>query len=182
MPDTSNLERLKYPIGKATIPTLINENQLLDWIAILEAFPERLHDLVQGLSTEQLETPYREEGWTIRQVVHHVADSHHNSYIRFKWALTEESPLIKAYDEALWAELHDSKEAPISLSLQALATTHAKLVYLLKGMKPADFERSFIHPESNKEVKLSENLGIYAWHSRHHYAHIEQLLIRKGWK
>ncbi len=182
MPRTSNIEALRYPIGQASIPQQIHRDDIDRWIQILETFPKELRTLVEDLNDEQLATPYREGGWTIRQVIHHVADSHHHSYIRFKWALTEATPVIRAYDEARWAELHDTRHAPIELSLNALTTTHAKLVYFLNGLQPADFEKSFIHPETNKEVKLAENVGIYAWHSRHHYAHIENLLIRQGWQ
>ena len=170
------LEQLKYPIGKPKIPENITENHIKDWITILEEFPQKLTKLVENLSKDQLETHYRESGWTIRQVIHHLADSHHNSYIRFKWALTENKPLIKAYFEDRWAELHDTKNAPILLSLNALASTHAKLVYLLKGLTFKDLQKTFIHPETNKEVTLAQNIGVYAWHSNHHYAHIEVVL------
>ena len=176
-----SLDQLRYPIGKVSIPEKITSEHISNWITILEEFPLRLRKLVINLSEDQLDTPYREGGWTIRQVVHHVADSHHNSYTRFKWALTEEKPLIKAYFEERWAELHDSKEAVISFSLNALDTTHAKLVYLLKGLSNEQLQRSFIHPETDSEVTLEQNIAIYAWHAQHHYAHIEHLLIRKGW-
>ncbi len=176
MQEQPTLEQLKYPIGQAQIPENITETHINKWITILEEFPQKLTRLVENLSEQQLETPYREGGWTIRQVVHHVADSHHNSYIRFKWALTEDKPLIKAYFEDRWAELHDTKHAPILLSLNALTSTHAKLVYLLKGLSYNDLQKSFIHPETNKEVTLAENICIYAWHSRHHYAHINNTL------
>lgn len=175
------LEHLKYPIGKVSIPVPISSNQVKEWVKILEEFPGKITGLVKNLDDKQLDTPYRPEGWTIRQVVHHLADSHHNSYTRFKWTLTEDKPTIKAYFEERWAELHDSKSAPILLSLNALATTHAKLVYLLKGLSQDDLESIFIHPDGNEEVSLKENIGIYAWHSQHHYAHIENLIIRKGW-
>jgi len=175
------LEHLKYPIGKANIPVSISSNQVKEWINILKEFPGKITGLVKNLDNKQLDTPYRPEGWTVRQVIHHIADSHHNSYTRFKWALTEDEPTIKAYFEECWAELHDSKSAPILLSLNALTTTHAKLVYLLKGLSQDDLENIFIHPDANEEVSLKENIGIYAWHSQHHYAHIENLIIRKGW-
>lgn len=181
MPNTPNLGALQYPIGKAKIPVPISSKDIDHWIRVLEEFPERLGSLVKNLSQDQLDTPYRDDGWTIRQVIHHIADSHHHSYIRFKWALTESTPVIKAYDEARWAELHDTKSGPIHLSLQAIASTHAKLVYFLKGLTAADFEQCFIHPETQKKVPLGENVGIYAWHSNHHYAHIQNLLQRKGW-
>ena len=176
MREQPSLEQLRYPIGKVNIPKEITETHIKEWIAILEEFPEKLRNLVESLSETQLETRYRDNGWTIRQVVHHVSDSHHNSYTRFKWALTEDKPLIKAYFEERWAELHDTKSAPIALSLNALTTTHAKLVYLLKGLSFEELQESFIHPESNEEVSLAENIGIYAWHSRHHYAHIQNAL------
>lgn len=166
-------EQLKYPIGKPKIPELITETHVEEWISILEEFPKKLTQLVNDLTEEQLEIPYRNGGWTIRQVIHHLADSHHNSYTRFKWALTEDKPLIKVYFEDRWAELHDSKSAPILLSLNALESTHAKLVYLLKGLTFKDLQNSFVHPDGNEEVKLAENIGVYAWHSQHHYAHIE---------
>jgi len=177
-----NLEKLKYPIGKVEIPENITKKNLEDWISLLERFPHELEFLVRELSENQLDVTYRENGWTIRQVIHHCYDSHHNSYLRFKWALTEENPIIKAYDEVSWAELHDSKTAPILLSLDALKALHAKWVYLIQGLTDAQLEKTFIHPSDNKEISLKKNIAIYAWHCRHHYAHIEQLLIRKDWK
>ncbi len=176
------MSSLQYPIGTLEIPSEINLDLLQEWIQILAEFPKRLSQLVESLNDEQLDTPYRPEGWTVRQVVHHCADSHHHSYIRFKWALTENNPTIKAYNEQTWAELLDTKTAPISLSLDHLKAVHAKLVYLLKGLTESDFNRSFVHPETMRTILLKENVGIYAWHCSHHYAHIEQLLIRKGWK
>lgn len=177
-----SLEDLKYPIGKANIPEKITKKNIEDWISLLERFPHELEFLVKELSDNQLDTPYRENGWTIRQVIHHCYDSHHNSYLRFKWALTEDKPIIKPYFEKKWAELQDAKSAPIFLSLDALKALHAKWVYLLRGLNNDDLQKSFIHPSGNKEVRLEENIGIYAWHCRHHYHHIEQLMIRKGWK
>ena len=147
----------------------------------METYPEKLRSLVEGLSEEQLETPYRPEGWTVRQLVHHISDSHHNSYIRFKWALTEDMPVIKVYDEKKWAELHDTRTAPIALSLAHLNAVHTKLVFLLRGLNRSNLKRSFIHPEGNIKTSLEENIGRYVWHGKHHYAHIENLLNRKGW-
>lgn len=177
-----DLEKLKYPIGKPQIPETIIKTHISDWIAVLEAFPERLKALVENLTDEQLNTCYRPDGWTIRQVIHHVSDSHHNSYTRFKWTLTEKQPVIKAYYEDRWAALFDSTSAPIELSLNTIKALHAKWVYFLKGLSEADLEHVFIHPEGNEKVSLKENIGIYAWHCNHHYEHINQLLIRKGWK
>lgn len=173
---------LRYPIGQFTCPEIISEETKQEWIETLENFPVRLGNLVKNLSEHQLNTPYREGGWTVRQVVHHCSDSHHNSYIRFKWAMTEEEPIIKAYNEKAWAELFDTKTAPIELSLAHLKVVHAKLVYFLKGLSDIDLQRTFIHPESNDIVTLRKNIGIYAWHCNHHYTHIENLLIHKGWK
>ena len=176
------MEHLKYPIGKPNIPTEISSEKINEWIAILEEFPTELETLVKNLSEKQLNTPYRDGGWSVKQVIHHCADSHHNSYTRFKWALTEDKPVIKAYYEDRWAALFDSKSAPISLSLNALKALHAKWVYLLKGLNSTDLNKVFIHPEGNEEVSLKENIGIYAWHCKHHYAHINQLLLKNSWK
>ncbi len=175
------MENLKYPIGKPNIPKNISSNNIKEWISILDHFPIKLENLVKNLSNEQLDTPYREGGWTIRQVVHHCADSHHNSYTRFKWALTEDKPTIKAYYEERWAELFDSKSAPIKLSLNSLKALHTKWIYFLKGLNNEQLNKKFIHPNGNEEVRLKENIGIYAWHCEHHYAHIENLLLRKNW-
>jgi hypothetical protein len=175
------LEKLKYPIGKTVIPTKITNIHLINWIDTIKQFPLKLENLVVNLSEEQLETPYRENGWTIRQVVHHCYDSHHNSYTRFKWTLTEDTPIIKVYHEDLWAKLFDTKSAPISLSIDGLKALHAKWVYLLNGLSENDLNSIFIHPSGNEEVSLKENIGIYAWHCNHHFAHIEQLMIRMNW-
>ena len=176
------MEHLKYPIGKINLPKVITQEHLNNWIDCIENFPNRLEDLVKNLNKEQLNTPYREDGWTIRQVVHHCGDSHLNSYIRFKWTLTEEQPIIKAYFEDRWAELFDTKEASINISILLLKALHAKWIYLLKGLSDHELLKTFIHPESGDTVSLKENIGIYAWHCNHHYAHIENLLIRKNWK
>jgi DinB superfamily len=177
----NGLEILKYPIGKFDCPEHISKAHIENWISILEQFPERLEMLVKNLTDKQLDTPYRPEGWTVRQTIHHLSDSHHHSYTRFKWALTEDKPVIKAYHEDIWAELVDSKSAPIEMSLQHLKAIHFKLVYLLKGLSETDFDKVFIHPETKKDVSLKRNLGMYAWHSNHHYAHIENLLKRNNW-
>lgn len=175
------LEELRYPIGQFEVPEEITDELLKQWIHVLETLPNRLNNLLKNLSEEQLETSYRPGGWTVRQLAHHISDSHHNSYLRFKWALTEDTPIIKAYNEKEWANLFDSKEAPIQMSIEHLKAIHAKLVYLLKGLSKEDLKRSFIHPAGNVETSLEENIGRYAWHSNHHYAHLEGLLQRKGW-
>ncbi len=175
------LEALKYPIGQFECPPHVTEQDIKNWISILEHFPNRLEKLVENLTDNQLDTVYRPDGWTIRQVVHHVSDSHHHSYTRFKWALTEDKPLIKAYFEDRWAVLVDSKTAPINMSINHIKAIHFKLVYLLKTLSQDDLNKSFIHPETKSEVLLSYNIGNYAWHSNHHYAHIESLLKRNHW-
>ena len=179
--EKTRLEELRYPIGKYEVPSSISEDQVLEWIRILEHYPNKLELLVKELSTTQLETPYRPDGWTVRQVIHHVADSHHHSYIRFKWALTEETPVIKPYFEKKWAELFDSRTAPVELSLKHLSAVHAKLVYLLKGLSSSDLNRGFVHPESQESTTIIENIGRYVWHGNHHYNHIKNLLKREGW-
>ena len=181
-PTATELDHLKFPIGKVNLPKPITSAHITDWISVLEDFPKNLTKLVMNLSDDQLDTPYRPGGWTVRQVVHHLYDSHSNSYIRFKWALTEVKPVIKPYFEERWAELHDSRTAPILLSLNALTALHAKWVYLLKGLNANELQHTFIHPDHNNEVTLVENIGIYAWHCIHHFAHINELKKRNGWK
>lgn len=145
----------------------------------IAAAPAVLRAAVAGLSPARLETRYR--NWTIRQIVHHLADSHVNSYVRFKWALTEETPTIKAYDEGRWAELDDSRTADIAAPLALLEGLHARWVQLLRSMSEAQFSRSFIHPETGHTVRLDAALAYYAWHGRHHTAQITWLRERHGW-
>lgn len=178
----STLEKLKYPIGHFIFSSEVSDMVLSDWISELEALPARLESLVISLNEQQLNTPYRPGGWTVRQLVHHIADSHHHSYTRFKWALTEDRPIIKAYYEKDWSKLFDANNAPISLSLAYLKALHAKLVYLLKNLSRKELDRVYIHPDSEAEISILENIGKYAWHGNHHLAHIEHLLQRKGWK
>jgi uncharacterized damage-inducible protein DinB len=179
-------DSLRYPIGRfeaaASHGPAERKERLAErkeHIDTLRRLPERLRAAVRGLSQAQLDTPYREGGWTVRQVVHHFADSHANSYIRFKLALTEDWPTIKAYDEAAWARLPDSRMA-IEPSLVFADGLHERLVGLLEGMKEEDFERGFLHPERGR-MNLAANLALYAWHSRHHLAHITGLRERQGW-
>lgn len=179
--ENSALEKLKYPIGKFTAPENYSAAYLTERIAEIESFPERLKKEVFQLTPEQLETPYREDGWTIRQVIHHCADSHMNCFIRIKWALTENKPVIKFYHEDLWAELHDNLTMPIEPTLSFLEGLHFRLAYLMKSFSETDLNRSFIHPENNKEYQLKEIIGTYAWHGNHHLAHITELKNRKGW-
>lgn len=171
---------LSYPIGKFTWEgdaTAEQRQQLIDEIA---GTPARVRAAVEGLSAEQLETPYRPGGWTVRQVVHHIADSHLNSYIRFRLALTEDEPTIKPYHEDRWAELDDARTAPLEVSLALLESLHERWIQLLKSLKNEDFARTFKHPEMGV-VSLDKNVGLYAWHGRHHVAHITGLRERMGW-
>ncbi|NAS32633.1 bacillithiol transferase BstA [Flavobacteriaceae bacterium R38] len=170
------LDKLRYPIGKFKKPETITDDQLEAWIKILEELPGKYSQLVAGLTEEQLETQYRPGGWTIRQVVHHVADSHHNSYTRFKWGLTEDNPVIKVYQEDKWAALFDTKSAPIQPSLDYLKVLHYKLTFLLRGLSKEQLKRTFIHPVADEATSLLENVGRYAWHGSHHYAHIENAI------
>ncbi len=176
-----NLEQLKYPIGKHVIPEQITVDDRERFIRDLELLPEQIKSAVINLNTEQLDTPYRPQGWTIRQVVHHLPDSHLNSYIRFKWTLTEDQPLIKAYDEKSWAELPDSENAPIEISLSLLQAIHTRWVWLLRNLRHEDWNKSFKHPESNKLISLDVNLSLYSWHGKHHLAHIRSLIDRQNW-
>ena len=178
---SDNIEKLRYPIGQFQVPETITRDLVQLWIKELEELPGKLKSLVGDLTDAQLDTPYRPGGWTVRQTVHHISDSHHNSYIRFKWALTEDNPMIKAYDEKAWASLFDSRTAPIAMSLDHLAAIHLKLVYLLRGLSEAGLQRSFLHPDGNIKTSLEENIGRYAWHGNHHYQHIYNLLERAGW-
>ncbi|MDH7446938.1 YfiT family bacillithiol transferase [Aquimarina sp. 2201CG14-23] len=163
---------LQYPIGKFESPNKITKEHISNWIKDIEELPDKISNLVLRFTEQQLETRYRPEGWTARQVIHHIHDSHHNGYIRFKWALTEDTPLIKAYYEDRWAELSDTKHAPIYLSLDIIKTLHAKWVYFLKGLSDEDLEKTFIHPEGNVAISLAEDIGIYAWHGNHHLEHL----------
>ena len=179
--EKDNLTQLQYPIGKFVVPDQITDAHLKEWIGVLEHLPKKLEDMVRSLSEEQLDTPYRPGGWTVRQIVHHISDSHNHSYTRFKWALTEDKPLIKAYFEKEWSKLFDANTAPIQMSLDHLKAVHAKLVYLLKGLSREELKKQFIHPEGNVDTSLEENVGRYAWHGSHHFAHIENLIKREGW-
>lgn len=170
---------LRYPIGWFDMNQEITSNEINQWISDIESAPRELRKAVKNLNDHQLDTPYRPGGWTARQVVHHLADSHLNSYIRFKLALTEENPVIKPYGEALWAELPDSK-LPIEISLHLLENLHARWVELLKSLSPCDLSKTFAHPDSGV-VTLAQNIGLYSWHGRHHISHITSLCIREGW-
>jgi DinB superfamily len=170
----------RYPIGKFTFDGVVDAKQREQWINEIARQPSRLREVVAGLSDVQLDTPYRDGGWTVRQVVHHVPDSHMNAYIRFKLALTEDNPTIKPYDEGAWANLPDSK-LPVEVSLKLLESIHERWVVVLKHMRDAEFEKTYFHPESQKTFVLEKVLGLYAWHGHHHIAHIVELKNRMNW-
>jgi DinB superfamily len=175
-----NLEDLRFPIGPFLKPGSVSAAQLDAWIGEIARLPADLRAVVEPLDDMRLDTPYRPGGWTVRQVVHHLADSHVNSYIRFKWALTEDCPTIKTYFEERWAELPDSSAVPIAVSLALLDALHERWTGLLRALAPDDLHREFLHPDSGP-VRLDVNVGIYAWHGRHHLAHITRLAEREGW-
>jgi hypothetical protein len=173
---------LRFPIGKYSRPKAelsgAERTALIDAIAEL---PAKLRAALKGLNEKQVATPYREGGWTVRQVVHHLADSHMNAYIRFKFALTEDMPEVKPYDEAKWAEMTDAKNAPVTESLSLLEALHSRWVMTLRAMTPSDFLRKLNHPEWSTPPDLDAMLAMYGWHSRHHTAHITELRKREGW-
>lgn len=175
-----SLQAMRYPIGVFEKPSKITDELLKSWIEDIESLPILLSKAVEGLSDEQLALPYRPEGWTLRQTVNHVADSHLNAYCRFKLALTEDSPTIRPYEEQLWAELEDGKNAPIEWSLTLLEVLHKRWLMLLQSMTEAQFDRTFIHPASKQENTLRTVTGMYAWHGKHHTAHITSLRQRLG--
>lgn len=175
------MDQLKYPIGKFEHEGEVSEELRSSWLSNLAAQPSRLREAVAGLNDEQLDTPYRDGGWTVRQVVHHVADSHMNSFIRFKLALTEETPVIKPYEEHLWAELADGRTMPIDVSLRLMEAVHERWVVLLESLTADQWQRAFIHPARGQSQTLEYALGSYAWHGSHHIAHITSLRESKGW-
>jgi len=175
------MTELQYPIGKFEFTEFESAAERTIIIDNLFMIPFILRDEVENLTDEQLNTRYRDGGWTVRQVVHHLADSHMNAYARFKLALTEDNPTIKPYDEALWAELIDSKTGKIDVSLNLFEALHRRLHSLLRTMKDVDFARTYFHPERDRNVSLNEGLAMYEWHGRHHIAQISALKQRKGW-
>jgi hypothetical protein len=171
---------LRYPVGRYQAPEIISSSQRTVWIEQMAELPAELSKAVAGLEDSQLDTPYRPGGWTVRQVVHHLPDSHMNSYTRFRLALTENSPVIKPYEEGAWAELMDARTAPVVPSLTLVEGLHARFILLLRSLTDDDFARTFRHPELG-EKRLDWTLGLYAWHGLHHTAHINQLRGRNGW-
>jgi len=171
---------LRYPIGKFNYEGPSTADQRQKFMDDIAQAPSHLRAAVKGLSDQQLDTPYRPEGWTVRQVTHHVPDSHLNAYVRFKLALTEDQPTIKPYAEDRWAQLADTQTTPVEVSLTMLDSLHDRWVRLLRSLRPEDWKREFRHPELGT-VSLEKNLALYAWHGRHHVAHITNLRQRNGW-
>ncbi|MEO6489012.1 MAG: YfiT family bacillithiol transferase [Ferruginibacter sp.] len=174
------MEKLKYPLGKY-IEQPYSEKQVQEWLIDINTLPQHIEHAIINLDEAQLDTPYRDGGWTVKQVVHHVADSHMNAYIRFKLGLTEDQPTIKPYQEALWAEMIDTIKIPINVSITLLYALHKRWYEILINIREEEWNRTVYHPEHKKEMTLWYLLGMYAWHSRHHVAHIMGLRERKGW-
>ena len=172
MPTTQDIDNLRFPVGpmpRRSAP--LDAPAREEYLAVLESTPARIRSLVSGLNDAQLDTPYRPGGWTVRQVVHHVPDSHMNAYVRMKLAVTESQPAIKTYKEGLWAELPEAKAAPVAMSLDLLDALHRRWLAFLRGLPDGDFRKAFAHPEWGI-VSIDEALGMYAWHCRHHTEHI----------
>ena len=174
------MEDLRYPIGKY-VPQPFSEKQKQEWLIDIANLPQHLENAMLNLDEAQVNTPYRPDGWTLKQLVHHVADSHMNAYIRFKLGLTEVNPAIKPYDEAAWALLSDTQNLPFNISLTILHAVHARWVEILKHISEEEWNRTVFHPEHKKEMTLWHLLGMYAWHSLHHTAHITALRERMKW-
>ena len=174
------MDDLRYPIGNLSVEGQITPTRRTEWIDQIDALPAQFRAALNGLCEARLETPYRPGGWTIRQLAHHVPDSHMNSYMRFRFALTEDEPTIKPYPEQLWAELFDARTAPVELSLTLLDALHARWTMLLRSLSESEWKRTFRHPELGL-MSLERNLALYAWHGRHHTAHVTSLRERMGW-
>ena len=180
MTSLDHLDAIRYPIGRVTIATEVTAEDRRAWISQIAAMPAGLRSALEGLSDSQLDRCYREGGWTLRQVAHHLADEHLNAFGYFKKAATEEDPVVNVYDEPRWAETKDAREAPISLSLELLTALHARWVILLNSLEQKDFARGYLHGRRGR-VSLDEGVQLYAWHGRHHTAHITSLRDREGW-
>jgi DinB family protein len=174
------MDELRYPTGRFVRPEALTADQRRAAIDTIAGTPSQLRAAVRGLNDTQLDTPYRPGGWTVRQVIHHVPDSHANAYCRFKLALTEDTPTIKPYDESAWAQLEDSRSTPIETSLTLLDVLHDRWVRVLRAMQSSDFSRRLNHPE-NGIMSLDQLLAMYAWHGPHHVAHVTRLRERERW-
>lgn len=175
------LEHKKYPIGKYQSSAEVTDQHIDQHIETLKIFPTKLRQALENFSDDMLDTQYRTDGWTIRQLINHLADSHMQSFSRFKLALTEDNPTVKPYDEAKWAELQDGRNEQVKASLMILEGLHFRWVHMLKTMTNRDFEKTYFHPEHNQKIYLRDNVAFYAWHCEHHLAHINSLKKEKGW-
>jgi exoribonuclease II len=173
-----DLELLKYPIGKLSIKDAYSENEIAGFIETIKELPGKLYEIIENADEDFLNSTYREGGWTVIQVVHHIADSHLNAYIRLKLALTEENPTIKPYIQTLWAETYDGKESDVNASLKIIEGTHQRMSDILLHLNTSEFDRTYYHPENQKQVKISQLIALYAWHSMHHFGHIQSIRIK----
>lgn len=176
------IEQLQYPIGKYEAPTSMTPELVKEWIAVLDALPSWMDVCIENLDEEQLKVPYREGGWNTQQVIHHLADSHMNAYVRLKLALTEDTPIVKPYAEAAWAELIDTQKVPVNVSVTMLHALHRRMVVLLQNIAENDWYRSYFHPEHKRKFPIWEVVALYAWHSRHHTEQIKRLRERMNWR
>lgn len=178
---STDIKELQYPIGECIVPESYTEAELKQWISVIAALPQWLDHCIENLDATQLDTPYRPGGWTINQVIHHLADSHINAITRLKFALTEDKPTIKPYNEKAWALLPDVSHTPVNVSITLLHALHRRWVAILENMTPEDFKKEYYHPEDDRHVPLWTMTSTYAWHSRHHMEHVRQLRERMGW-
>jgi hypothetical protein len=178
---TDDLELLKYPIGKYQKPAAYSPELLREWMTLVAALPSWMDVVIENLDEQQLQTAYRPGGWTVNQVVHHLADSHMNAYMRFKLAITEDNPQVKPYMEARWAELPDNFSTPVNVSVTLLHALHRRWDALMQGMSDADWQRTFYHPEHKRDIPLWEVAALYAWHGRHHMEQVRSLRNRMNW-
>lgn len=181
MQGTLDIEFLRYPIGRFSWPADYDAGAVSHAVIEIETMPQHMHKAVKGLDDDQLDTPYREGGWNVRQVVHHVADSHMNAYMRFKLALTEDVPTIKTYLENEWAHLRDSKDLDVGVSLHLLENLHKRWVYLMQTLSDEQWQREFFHPDQKKNIPIYKLAALYAWHGKHHVAHVTTLRQSNHW-
>ncbi|HEM49504.1 MAG TPA: putative metal-dependent hydrolase [Caldithrix sp.] len=170
---SEDIEKLRYPIGRFNFPETAGPGEAKKWISEIETLPQKLVEIIEPLNEDKLNARYREDGWTVRQIVHHLVDSHINSYVRFKLALTEDIPTIKPYREDRWADLPDNDVTPVRVSLDLLTNLHTRWTDMLKALSWQDLQKEFYHPENKRNIKLAQNLALYAWHGKHHLAHIK---------
>ena len=176
-----DLEKLKYPRGRFSYPETSSIDDRSIWIHSIETLPSKISEVTNGFSETQWNTPYRPEGWTVKQLVHHIADSHMNSFVRFKLGLTEDNPTIKPYRQDAWVRMQDVEQLPAKISLNILENLHMRFTLVLKNMTEEDFARTIYHPEMEKSLSLAAMLALYGWHSEHHLAHITNLIERENW-